>query len=53
MHDKDSGVLVMDKPEYIHLPSAASGDNTSKFTHVDDKHPKMCGRPPKHFHPLL
>ena len=51
--DKGSGVVVMDKPEYIRLLSAASVDNTSKFTHVDDKRPKMRGRPPKHFHPLL
>jgi len=40
---------VVDKLGYIRLPSAASVDNTSKFTHVDDKR----GRPPKHFHPLL
>ena len=51
--DKGSGVVVMDKLEYIRLLSAASVDNTSKFTHVDDKRPKMRGRPPKHFHPLL
>ena len=51
--DKGSGVVVMDKPEYIRLLSAASVDNTSKFAHVDDKRPKMRGRPPKHFHPLL
>ena len=50
--DKGSGVVVMDKPEYIRL-SAASADNTSKFTHVENKRPKMGGRPPKHFHPLL
>lgn len=43
----------MDKLECIRLLSAASVDNTSKFTHVDDKRPKMRGRPPKHFHPLL
>ena len=43
----------MDKPEHIRPLSAASVDNTSKFTHVDDKRPKMRGRPPKHFHPLL
>ena len=41
--DKGSGVVVMDKPEYIRLLGAASVDNTSKFTHVDDKRPKMCG----------
>ena len=51
--DKGSRVVVMDKPEYIRLLSAASVDNTSKFTHVDDKRPKMRGRPPKHFHLLL
>ena len=51
--DKGSGVVVMDKSEYIRLLSAASVDDTSKFTHVDDKRPKMRGRPPKHFHPLL
>ena len=43
----------MDKPEYTRLLSAASVDNTSKFAHVNDKRPKMRGRPPKHFHPLL
>ena len=51
--DKGSGVVVMDKLEYIRLVSAASVDNSSKFTHVDDKRPKMRGRPPKHFHALL
>ena len=30
--DKGSGVVVMDKPEYIRLLRAASVDNTSKFT---------------------
>ena len=32
--DKGSWVLVMDKLEYIRLLSAASVDNTSKFTDV-------------------
>ena len=44
---------MIDKLEYIRLLSAALVDNTCKFTHVDDKRPKMRGRPPKHFHPLL
>ena len=35
--DKGFGVVVVDKPEYIPLLSTASVDNTSKFTHVDDK----------------
>lgn len=51
--DKGSGVVVMDKADYIRLLSAASVDNTSKFIHVDDKRPKSRGRPPKHYHPLL
>ena len=51
--DKGSGVVVMDKTEYIRLLSAASVDNTSKFVPVDEKRPKKRGRPPKHFHPLL
>ena len=45
---------MMDKPEYIRLVSAASVDNTPKFSHVDHKRPaKMRGRPPKHFRPLF
>ena len=51
--DKGSGVVVMDKTDYIRLLSAASVDNTSKFIHVDDKRPKSRGRPSKQYHPLL
>ena len=51
--EKGSGVVVMDKADYIRLLSSASVDNTSKFIHVDDKRPKSRGRPPKHYHPLL
>ena len=44
----------MDRGEYTRLLSAASIDDTSKLTHIDDKRPlKSLGRPPKHFHPLL
>ena len=45
--------MVMDKSEYIRLLSAASIDDVTKFTRVDDKRPNLRGRPPKHFHPLL
>ena len=51
--DKGSGIVVMDKFEYIRLLSAASIDNTSKFSYVDKQRPKQRGRPPKHFHPLF
>ena len=43
----------MDKSEYLRLLSAASIDDTTKFSHVDDKRPNLRGRPPKHYHPLL
>ena len=51
--DKHSGVVVMEQTEYMRLLSAASVDNTSKFSHVDDRRPKTHGRPPKHYHPPL
>ena len=43
----------MDKSEYVRLLSAASIDDTTKFSRVDDKRPNLRGRPPKHYHPLL
>ena len=51
--DKGSGIVVMDKSEYIRLLSEASIDDATKFARVDDKLPKLRGRPPKHYHPLL
>ncbi len=51
--DKGSGVVVMDKSEYIHLLLAASVDNISMFEPVSDQRPKTRGRPPKYSHPLL
>ena len=51
--DRGSGIVVMDKSEYIRLLSAASIDGVTKFSRVDDKRPNLRGRPPKHFHPLL
>ncbi|XP_068759489.1 uncharacterized protein [Montipora capricornis] len=50
--DKGSGI-VMDKSEYLCLLSAASIDDTTKFSCVNDKRPNLHGRPPKHYHPLL
>ena len=51
--DKGSGIVVMDKSEYLRLLSAASVDDTTNFARVDDKRPNLRGRPPKHYHPLL
>ena len=51
--DKGSGVVVMDKSEYIHLLSEASVNDTSKFRPVSSERPKTRGRPSKHYHPLL
>ncbi|XP_044166580.1 uncharacterized protein LOC122950641 [Acropora millepora] len=51
--DKGSGFVVMDKSDYLHLLSAASSEDTTKFSRVDDKLTNLRGRPPKHYHPLL
>jgi len=51
--DKDSGVVVMDRTEYIRLLSEASITDTSKFVPVNNERPNTRGRPPKHYHPLL
>ena len=51
--DKGSGIVVMDKSQYIRLLRSASIDDVTKFARVDDKRPNLRGRPPKHFHPLL
>ena len=51
--DKGSGIVVMDKSEYLRLLSAASIDDITKFSRVNDKRPNLRGRPPKHYHPLL
>ena len=51
--DKGSGIVVMDKSQYIRLLSSASIDDVTKFARVDDKRPNLRGRPSKHFHPLL
>lgn len=51
--DKGSGVVVMDKHEYLRLLSDASVNDTSKFCAVPIERPKSKGRPPKYYHPLL
>ena len=51
--DKGSGVVVMDKQEYLRLLSQASVNDTSKFRAVPLERPKSKGRPPKYYHPLL
>jgi len=38
--DKGSGVVVMDKSEYIHLLSEASVNDTSKFRPIPSERPK-------------
>ena len=51
--DKGSGVVVMDKEEYLRLLADASINNVTKFRIVKPDRPKCRGRPPKHYHPLL
>ena len=51
--DKGSGIVVMDKSQYIRLLNAASIDDVTKFALVDDKRLNLRGRPLKHFQPLL
>ena len=51
--DKGSGVVIMDKDQYLRLLREASINDSTKFAHVDQHRPKSRGRPPKHFHPLL
>ena len=51
--DKGSGVVVMDKSDYVRLLSEASINDTTKFKPVDSERPSRRGRPPKHYHPLL
>ena len=50
--DKGSGVVVMDKSEYLRLLSEASINDTSKFRPVDTERRKTRGRPAKYYHPL-
>ena len=51
--DKGSGVVVIDRTEYIRLLSEASIADTSKFMPVSNERPNTKGRPTKRYHPLL
>ena len=51
--DKGSGVVVMNKSDYVRLLSEASINDETKFKSVSLERPKTKGRPPKHYHPLL
>ena len=51
--DKGSGVVVLDKSDYVRLLSEASINDATKFKPVDSERPRRRGRPPKHYHPLL
>ena len=51
--EKGTGVVVMDKSQYIKLLNDASIDNKEKFRSVILERPKTRGRPPKFYHPLL
>ena len=50
---KGSGVVVMDKSEYLRLLSEASINDSSKFQAVPLERPSSKGRPPAYYHPLL
>ena len=51
--DKGSGVVVMNKSDYIRLLSEASINDETKFQPISLQRPRTKGRPPKHYHPLL
>ena len=48
--DKGSGIVIMDKSEYLRLVSASLIHDVTKFARVDFKPPNLRGRPPKHCH---
>ena len=45
--------MILEINCHLRLLSAASIDDITKFSRVDDKRPNLRGRPPKHYHPLL
>ena len=51
--DKGSGVVVMDKSDYVGLLKESSINDETKFIPVSLERPQTKGRPPKHYHPLL
>ena len=48
-----TGVVVMDKDEYLRLLADSSINDLTKFRSVVPVRPISRGRPPKHYHPLL
>ena len=51
--DKGSGVVVIDKAEYVRLLKEASISDETKFVHISLERPNTRGRPPKLYHPLF
>ena len=51
--DKGSGVVVMDKSDYVRLLKESSINDEAKFVPVSLERPRTRGRPLKHYHPLL
>ena len=50
--DKGSGVVVINKSDYVRLLSEASINDETKFKSVSLERPRTTGRQPKHYHPL-
>ena len=51
--DKGSGVVVMDKSDYVRLLKESSINEKAKFAPISLERPRTRGRPRKHYHPLL
>ena len=51
--DKGSGVVVMDRSDYVGLLSEASINDETKFKPVSLERPSTRVRPPQNYHPLL
>ena len=51
--DKGTGVVVIEKSDYVRLLKESSISDETKFAPVSLKRPKTRGRPPKFYHPLL
>ena len=51
--DKGSGVLILDKTEYVSLLKGSCISDETKFIPISLERPKERGRPLKHYHPLL
>ena len=51
--DKGSGVVILDKTEYVSLLKESSINDETKFIPISLERPKAKGRSPKHYHPLL